>query len=152
MGQQNSFSELHFRYKGHHMARVTVEDCVDKVPNRFELVLLAAHRAREINNGSHITIKAENDKNAVIALREIAEKTIAPGDMREGLIHSIQGNVEIDEPEAAPTYPRRPMLGRDDQSTDTVVDMITEDQLLRGLQSLTPTDSLAIGGASGLGG
>lgn len=136
------------------MARVTVEDCVDKVPNRFELVLLAAHRAREINNGSHITIESENDKNPVIALREIAERTITPSDMREGLIHSIQGNVEIDEPEpgAAPTHPRRPMLGRDDQSTDTVVDMITEDQLLRGLESLTPTDSSAIGGASGLGG
>ena len=136
------------------MARVTVEDCVDKIPNRFELVLMAAHRAREINNGSHITIGAENDKNAVIALREIAEKTIAPGDMREGLIHSIQGNVEIDEPEpgAAPTQPRRPMLGRDDQSTDTVVDMITEDQLLRGLESLTPIDSSANAGSSGHGG
>ena len=60
---------------------------------------------------SHITIGAENDKNSVIALREIAEKTIAPRDMREGLIHSIQGNVEIDEPEpgAAPTHPLRPM-------------------------------------------
>jgi DNA-directed RNA polymerase subunit omega len=127
------------------MARVTVEDCVDKVPNRFELVLLATHRAREINKGSHITIEAENDKNPVIALREIAEKTIAPSDMREGLIHSIQGNVEIDEPEpgAAPTHARRPMLGRDDQSTDTVVDVITEDQLLRGLESLTPTDPSA---------
>ena len=136
------------------MARVTVEDCVDKVPNRFELVLLAAHRAREINKGSHITIGAENDKNAVIALREIAEKTIAPGDMREGLIHSIQGNVEIDEPEpgSAPTHPRRPMLGRDDQSTDTVVDVITEDQLLRGLERLTPTDSSANAGSSGRGG
>ena len=76
------------------MARVTVEDCVDKVPNRFELVLLATHRAREINKGSHITIEAENDKNPVIALRAITEKTIAPSDMREGLIHSIQGNVE----------------------------------------------------------
>jgi len=66
---------------------VTVEDCADKVPNRFELVLLAVHRAREIAKGSQITIEAENDKNPVIALREIAEKTVAPGDMREGLIH-----------------------------------------------------------------
>jgi DNA-directed RNA polymerase subunit omega len=154
VGQEKSFAELDCRYKGHRMARVTVEDCVDKVPNRFELVLLAAHRAREINKGSHITIESENDKNPVIALREIAEKTIAPGDMREGLIHSIQGNVEIDEPEpgAAPTLPRRPLLGRDDQSTDTLIDIITEDQLLRGLQNLTPTDSSAIGGASGVGG
>ena len=136
------------------MARVTVEDCVDKVPNRFELVLLAVHRAREIAGGSRITIAAENDKNPVIALREIAEKTIAPGDMREGLIHSIQGNVEVDEPElrAAPAHPRPPMLGHDDQSTDTVVDMITEAQLLRGLESLTPTDPSANGGSLGRGG
>ena len=154
MGQQKSFAELDCRYKGHHMARVTVEDCVDKVPNRFELVLLAVHRARQIAKGSHITIESENDKNPVIALREIAEKTIAPGDMREGLIHSIQGNVEVDEPEpgAAPTHPRRPMLGRDDQSTDTAVDMITEDQLLRGLESLTPTDPSANSISSGRGG
>ena len=83
------------------MARVTVEDCVDKVANRFELVLLAAHRARAITNGSQITVDQENDKNPVIALREIAEKTVPPDDMREGLIHSIQKNVEVDEPEAA---------------------------------------------------
>jgi DNA-directed RNA polymerase subunit omega len=77
------------------MARVTVEDCVDKVPNRFELVLLATHRARALANGSLITVD-ENDKNAVIALREIAEKTIDPGDMREGYIHSMQHNAEVD--------------------------------------------------------
>ena len=63
------------------MARVTVEDCIDKVPNRFELVLLATHRARALANGSHITIDPENDKNAVIALREIAERTIQPSDV-----------------------------------------------------------------------
>ena len=129
------------------MARVTVEDCIDKVANRFELVLLVAHRARSIAKGSHISIDPENDKNGVIALREIAERAISPDDMREHLIHSIQGNVEIDEPEpgAAPTRPqeRRPMLGRDDQSTDTVVDVITEEQLLWGLESLTPTDPSA---------
>jgi len=98
-------------------------------------------------------IEAENDKNAVIALREIAEKTIAPGDAREGLIHSMQSNVEIDEPEQdiAPVHPRPPMLGGDHQSADTVVDVITEDQLLRGLESLTPTDPSANGGPSGRG-
>jgi DNA-directed RNA polymerase subunit omega len=138
------------------MARVTVEDCVDKVPNRFELVLLASHRARAIANGSHITVDTENDKNPVIALREIAEKTIPADDMREGLIHSIQRNVEVDEPEpgAAPTLPqeRRPILGRDDQSTDTQVDVITEEQLLRGMESLTPTEPSANGGGSSGGG
>ena len=137
------------------MARVTVEDCVDKVPNRFELVLLASHRARAIANGSNITVDTENDKNPVIALREIAEKTVPADDLREGLIHSIQRNVEVDEPEpgAAPTMPqeRRPILGRDDQSTDKQVDVITEEQLLRGMESLTPTEPSANGGSSGGG-
>ena len=128
------------------MARVTVEDCVDKVPNRFELVLMAAHRARALTAGSPVTIAPENDKNPVIALREIAEKTISPGDMRERLIHSLQQQVEIDEPEVTaapklPEEPRRFTLGRDDHSTDTVVDVITEEQLLRGLEGLTPTDT-----------
>lgn len=81
------------------MARVTVEDCVDKVPNRFELVLLAAHRARSISAGSPITIERENDKNPVVALREIAERQISPEDMKEDLIHSMQRYVEVDEPE-----------------------------------------------------
>jgi DNA-directed RNA polymerase subunit omega len=138
------------------MARVTVEDCVDKVSNRFELVLLAAHRARAIANGSHITVEPENDKNPVIALREIAEKTIPPDDMREGLIHSIQRHVEVDEPEAAaapslPVQERRTLLGRDDQASDTVVDVITEEQLLRGMESLTPTEPSSNGGTSGTG-
>jgi DNA-directed RNA polymerase subunit omega len=132
------------------MARVTVEDCVDKVPNRFELVLLSAHRARSIASGSHITVEPENDKNPVIALREIADKTIPPDDLRESLIHSIQKNVEVDEPEkaAAPQLPqdRRPVLGRDDQTSDTQVDVMTEEQLLRGMESLTPTEPSANGG------
>jgi DNA-directed RNA polymerase subunit omega len=133
------------------MARVTVEDCVDKVPNRFELVLLSAHRARSIASGSHITVEAENDKNPVIALREIADRTIPPADLHESLIHSIQKNVEVDEPEkaAAPQLPaeRRPVLGRDDQSSDTQVDVMTEEQLLRGMESLTPTEPSANGGS-----
>jgi len=137
------------------MARVTVEDCVDKVPNRFELVLLASHRARSISSGSAVTVDPENDKNPVIALREIADRTIPPDDLREGLIHSLQKNVEVDEPEAlaAPmlTNERRaPILGRDDQATDNQVDVMTEEQLLRNLESLTPTEpSAAIGGSTG---
>lgn len=133
------------------MARVTVEDCVDKVTNRFELVLLAAHRARSIASGSAITIDPDNDKNPVIALREIADRSVAAEDMREGLIHSIQKNVEVDEPEtaAAPLLAadrRAPILGRDDQSSDAVVDVMTEEQLLRGLESMTPTEpSSAVG-------
>jgi len=134
------------------MARVTVEDCIDKVPNRFELVLLAAHRARALTSGSHITVDRENDKNAVIALREIAAKTVASGDVSEGLIHSMQHNAEADEPEpmAVPTLPHehRTVGVRDDRFTDTVIDTITEDALLRGLQTLTPMDP-SIGGGSG---
>ncbi len=82
------------------MARVTVEDCIDKVENRFDLVLLASHRARMISSGSQITIDRDNDKNPVVSLREIAEKTVSPEDLKEDLIHSLQKYVEVDEPEA----------------------------------------------------
>jgi DNA-directed RNA polymerase subunit omega len=126
------------------MARVTVEDCVDKIANRFELVLVAAHRERALAGGGAITIERENDKDSVVALREIAEKTISPGDMREMLINSIQKRVEIDEPEAvaAPMLPEvlRPMLGRDDQAADANIDTMTEEALLRGLQQQTPEE------------
>ncbi len=81
------------------MARVTVEDCIDKVENRFELVLLAGHRARLISQGAPITIDRDNDKNPVVALREIADETLSPGDLKEDLIHSLQKHVEVDEPE-----------------------------------------------------
>ena len=81
------------------MARVTVEDCVDKVPNRFELVMLAAHRAREISSGAPITIDRDNDKNPVVSLREIAEETQQADDLRERMIESYQTQIEVDEPE-----------------------------------------------------
>ena len=81
------------------MARVTVEDCVDKVPNRFELVMLAAHRAREISSGSPITVDRDNDKNPVVSLREIAEETQSADELRERLIESNQTQIEVDEPE-----------------------------------------------------
>ena len=126
------------------MARVTVEDCIDKMPNRFELVLVTANRARDLRSGSAITVERENDKDAVVALREIAEKTISANDMREMLIHSIQEQVEIDEPEtvAAPMLPEglRPILGRDDPTIDASVDTLTEEQLLRAMQKLSPED------------
>ena len=81
------------------MARVTVEDCVDKVPNRFELVMLAAHRAREISTGAEITVVRDNYKNPVVALREIADETESAADLRERLIESNQNQFEVDEPE-----------------------------------------------------
>lgn len=81
------------------MARVTVEDCVDKVPNRFELVLLASQRSRAITAGEPLTIDRDNDKNPVVALREIADETVAPDVLRENLIAGMQKHIEIDEPE-----------------------------------------------------
>ncbi len=84
------------------MARVTVEDCVDKVPNRFELVLLAAHRARAVSAGAEITIDRDNDKNPVVALREIADETIIPAEVREELVTSMQKRADRDEPELEP--------------------------------------------------
>ena len=88
------------------MARVTVEDCIDKVENRFELILVASHRARLISSGSKITVERDNDKNPVVALREIAETTVSPGDIKEDLIHSLQKYVEVDEAE-----PEEPLIG-----------------------------------------
>ncbi len=127
------------------MARVTVEDCIDKVPNRFELVLLAAHRARSISAGSPITVERDNDKNPVVALREIAELTISPDDLKEELIHSLQKKADMDEPEAEATpritpHPGMPLLGQDDPSKDTVMDTLTEDQILRGMESSAPSE------------
>ena len=93
------------------MARVTVEDCVDKVPNRFELVLLASHRARTISAGAQLAVERDNDKNPVVALREIADKKIVTDDLREDFIHSMQKHVEVDEPESRPCRCSRPRPG-----------------------------------------
>src|SRR6516162_10000405 len=119
------------------MARVTVEDCVDKVENRFELVLLAAHRARMISSGSPLTVDRDNDKNPVVALREIAEPTVTPDDLKEDLIHSLQKYVEVDEPEAVPLI-ASPKATTDD--TDVAFDRMSEEELLRGLESMVPPD------------
>jgi DNA-directed RNA polymerase subunit omega len=84
------------------MARVTVEDCVLKVPNRFELVLLAGQRAREITSGAPLSVDRDDDKNPVVALREIADSTVALDHLRDSLVRGMQKHVEIDEPEEAP--------------------------------------------------
>jgi len=81
------------------MARVTVEDCEDKVTNRFDLVLLAARRARQISAGAPITVERDNDKNPVVALREIADETIVTDDLQEAVLYGLQKHVEVDEPE-----------------------------------------------------
>ena len=124
------------------MARVTVEDCIDKVENRFDLVLLASHRARMISSGSQITLDRDNDKNPVVALREIAETTVSPGDLKEDLIHSLQKYVEVDEPE-----PEVPLIGAgsgsvDSDDTEVTADRMTEEELLKGLEGLAPPEEV----------
>jgi DNA-directed RNA polymerase subunit omega len=128
------------------MARVTVEDCIDKLPNRFELVLLAAHRARTISQGAPITVERDNDKNPVVALREIADETLVTEDLREEYIHSMQKHVEVDEPEETEV----PLIQQsgdmtivNDASDEDQPDMerMTEEDLLRGLEGMPPAES-----------
>ncbi|MBM3607483.1 MAG: DNA-directed RNA polymerase subunit omega [Alphaproteobacteria bacterium] len=121
------------------MARITVEDCIDKVENRFDLVLIASHRARSIASGQQITIDRDNDKNPVVALREVAERTLHPDDLREDLIHSLQKHVEVDEPEADTTPAiATPAVSGSDDPADVQFDRMTEEDLLRGLEGLVP--------------
>ena len=121
------------------MARVTVEDCVEKVENRFDLVLLAAHRARQIASGAQLLVDRDRDKNPVVSLREIADGVLKPNDLQEGLIHSLQKYVEVDEPEAETA----PLIGVQsaDASDDSAVQFdrtMTEEDLLRGLDGIVP--------------
>jgi len=117
------------------MARVTVEDCIDKVESRFELVLLAAYRAREISGGEPLTIERDRDKNPVVALREIAEETILPGDVREELIHSLQKYVEVDEPDED-AVPAITSEGSDSPEAGDSMDRMSEEDLLKGLENM----------------
>lgn len=118
------------------MARVTVEDCIEKIDNRFDLVLLAAHRARMISSGAQISVSRDNDKNPVVALREIGDGKISADDLREDMIHSLQKYVEVDEPEqhAAPLIE----TGGDDDNLS--FDTMSEDELLRSIESLAPPE------------
>lgn len=125
------------------MARVTVEDCVDKVDNRFELVLLASHRARMLASGASPLVTRDRDKNPVVALREIADERLTPGDLKEDFIHSLQKFVEVDEPEpeAVPRLPgAAPQQNSFAQVDDSEVafDRMSEEDLLRGLDGLVP--------------
>ncbi|MGO6972229.1 DNA-directed RNA polymerase subunit omega [Rhizobium phaseoli] len=129
------------------MARVTVEDCIDKVENRFELVLLASHRARLISQGASITIDRDNDKNPVVALREIADETLSPDDLKEDLIHSLQKHVEVDEPEPDPAsmIAAGGVAATDSEEQDDVPETITfdqmsEEELLAGIEGLVPPE------------
>lgn len=125
------------------MARVTVEDCVDKIPNRFDLVMMAAHRARELSAGAELTIDRDNDKNPVVALREIADETITASSLRENAIEAHQRQIEVDEPEddsmallmggggGHSSQPKAPSsFGRTEDRPD---DDMSEENLLRAL-------------------
>jgi len=123
------------------MARVTVEDCIDKVDNRFELVLLAGHRARQISQGAPITVDRDNDKNPVVALREIADETLSPEDLKEALIHSLQKHVEVDEPEADATELLDKGVAAEvaqaaDEDDQVAFDRMSEEELLAGIEGL----------------
>ena len=127
------------------MARVTVEDCIDKVDNRFELVLLAGHRARQISQGAQITVPRDNDKNPVVALREIAEETLSPGDLKEDLIHSLQKHVEVDEPETdgqelTDQTDAAAIAADTDEEDNVTFDRMTEEDLLAGIEGLVPPE------------
>ena len=114
------------------MARVTVEDCVDKVPNRFDLVMLASHRARAIADGAQITVDRDNDKNPVVALREIADETLLADDLREQAIESHQRHIEVDEPEEDNMAL---LMGGAESTPADVMDDLDEEKLLRALMA-----------------
>ncbi|GGZ05984.1 DNA-directed RNA polymerase subunit omega [Novosphingobium colocasiae] len=110
------------------MARVTVEDCVDKIPNRFDLVLLAAQRAREISGGAELTLERDRDKNPVVALREIAEETVTPSILKETLVSSMQR-----------------VLPEDDDEMDDVGSLSQSAEALR-ITAAAPTRNTSLGG------
>ena len=122
------------------MARVTVEDCIDKVENRFDLVLLASHRARLISSGGQIAVERDNDKNPVVALREIADQAVSPEDLKEEYIKSLQKLADVDEPEEA-----RP--DTDDGREEAHHRQVTEEELLRALEHEVATLFVDAGGA-----
>jgi len=120
------------------MARVTVEDCVVKVPNRFELVLLAAQRAREVTSGAPLTLDRDDDKNPVVALREIADETISLGNLKDSLVRGMQKHIEMDEPEEAPELEPtlfgaaetgEAVVGEDEVDGEAIDDELDEDML-----------------------
>ena len=123
------------------MARVTVEDCVDKVTNRFELVLFASHRARGMSAGAELLVERDNDKNTVVALREIADEEVVPTEVREDLVSSLQKQIDIDEPDE--DFIAAPRLGHVESGAEAGAETaaepmaeMSEDDILAALQSL----------------
>jgi DNA-directed RNA polymerase subunit omega len=138
VGAAHIFTVFRKRTKESGMARVTVEDCVVKVPNRFELVLLAAQRAREITSGAPLSLDRDDDKNPVVALREIADETVALDHLKDSLVRGMQKHVEMDEPEEAPEIeqtlfgladPTGSVIGEEEIDEEAVDDELEEDLL-----------------------
>ncbi|MDA8892294.1 DNA-directed RNA polymerase subunit omega [Hyphomicrobiales bacterium] len=124
------------------MARVTVEDCVDKITSRFDLVLLAAHRSREMAEGAEILVDRDNDKNPIVALREIAEEKLAPKDLEEAKVFSLQNQVDVDEADEDyiplvqdNSKPQITTSGEEsDQEVKVVEERMSEEDLLKAMQ------------------
>ena len=137
------------------MARVTVEDCVVKVPNRFELVLLAAQRAREITSGAPLSVDRDDDKNPVVALREIAEETVGLDHLKDSLVRGMQKHVEMDEPEEVPELeqtlfgaaePAGAVIGEEMVDEEAIDDELEEDML-----SVEDEDEVGLSGEPAVG-
>lgn len=114
------------------MARVTVEDCIDKIPNRYELLMVAAQRAKDISSGSPITLPRDNDKNPVIALREIAENTVNIEDLQKSLVMGLQKYVEVEEPEEEELEimaAEKELVDLDEQFSDLLLDSDVSDSM-----------------------
>lgn len=125
------------------MARVTVEDCIEKVDNRFELILLAAHRSRMIANGDLILVDRDKDKNPVVALREIADGAIDHEDLKESLVESLQKHAEVDEPEAK----EAPQITFTKENADSEIEveekiLVTEEEYFNRMKELRPPDQV----------
>ena len=123
------------------MARVTVEDCVDKITSRFDLVLLAAHRSREMAEGSEILVDRDNDKNPIVALREIAEEKLVPEELEESKVFSLQTQVDVDEADEdyiplVQDNSKPPISASDDEAEEVEVvdERMSEEDLLKAMQ------------------
>ena len=123
------------------MARVTVEDCVDKITSRFDLVLLAAHRSREMSEGSEILVDRDNDKNPIVALREIAEEKLVPEELEESKVFSLQTQVDVDEADEDyiplvqdNSKPQISASNDEAEEIDVVEERMSEEDLLKAMQ------------------
>ena len=123
------------------MARVTVEDCVDKITSRFDLVLLAAHRSREMAEGSEILVDRDNDKNPIVALREIAEVKLVPEELEESKVFSLQTQVDVDEADEDyiplvqdNSKPQISVSDDEAEEIEVVEERMSEEDLLKAMQ------------------